>query len=51
MRGSRGSQENTRGYRGLQLVKGNYRLVLFILKLFSEILDFIYKTFSIFLFF
>ena len=22
MRGSRGSQENTRGYRGLQLVKG-----------------------------
>ena len=60
MRGSRGLQENTRGYRWLQLVKGatsgyrvtgNYRLVLFILKLFSEILDFIYKTFSIFLFF
>ena len=60
MRGSRGSQENTRGYSWLQLVKGatrgyrvtgNYRLVLFILKLFSEILDFIYKTFSIFLFF
>ena len=37
----------TSGYR----VTGNYRLVLFISKLFSKILDFIYKTFSIFLFF
>ena len=56
MRDYRGSKENTRGYRGLQLaeggyttgghrVTGNYRLVLFILELFSFILHFIYKTF------
>ena len=66
-KGSRGSQENTRGYytymEGYSWLKGaitsvykvtrNYRLVLFILELFSFILHFIYKTFifSIFLFY
>ena len=35
---------NTGGYR----VTGNYRLVLFILELFSFILHFIYKTFHFF---
>ena len=66
-KGSRGSQENTRGYyistEGYSCLKGaitsgyrvtgNYRLVLFILELFSFILHFIYKTFnfSIFLFY
>ena len=66
-KGSRGSQENTRGYytyteryswlKGAitsgYRVTGNYRLVLFILELFSFILHFIYKTFnfSIFLFY
>ena len=60
MRGYEGFQGVTREYKRLQVVKGatsgyrvtgNYKLVLFILKLFSEILDFIYRTFSIFLFF
>ena len=66
-KGSRGSQENTRGYytytEGYSWLKGaitsgyrvtgNYRLVLFILELSSFILHFIYKTFnfSIFLFY
>ena len=66
-KGSRGSQENTRGYytytEGYSWLKGaiisgyrvtrNYRLVLFILELFSFILHFIYKmfNFSIFLFY
>ena len=59
-KGSRGSQENTRGYytytEGYSWLKGaitsgyrvtgNYRLVLFILELFSFILHFIYKTFN-----
>ena len=60
-KGSRGSQENTRGYytytEGYSWLKGaitngyrvtgNYRLVLFILELFSFILHFIYKTFNV----
>ena len=66
-KGSKGSQENPRGYytytEGYSWLKGaitngyrvtgNYRLVLFILELFSFILHFIYKTFifSIFLFY
>ena len=66
-KGSRASQENTTGYytymEGYSWLKGaitsgyrvtrNYRLVLFILELFSFILHFIYKTFnvSIFLFY
>ena len=64
---SRASQENTRGYytytegyswlkwanTGGYRVTGNYRLVLFILELFSFILHYIYKTirYLIFLFY
>ena len=62
MRDYRGSQENTRGYRRLQLVEWglvttgghrvneNNRLFSFILELFSFILHFIYKTFHFLIF-